>query len=62
MIGSVKTGNDVHGTNSRTRVILTFTRIGAFLVEITGGFSPRTIQRLIALLGHSETRRREKYI
>ncbi len=30
--GSVKTGNDVHGTNSIKRVVLFFSRIGAFLV------------------------------
>ncbi len=48
--GTVKTGNDVHTTMSRTRVILLSKSIGAFQVYITGGFSPRTIHRFIALL------------
>jgi hypothetical protein len=50
-VHAVKTGNDVHTTKSRTRVILSSSkRTGAFYVEATGEFSLCTISRFNALL------------
>jgi hypothetical protein len=42
----VKTGNAVHTTKSRTRVIYFFKGLAHFRSKRTGGFSPHTIHRL----------------